>query len=102
MAVAYAEWLSVTYGDRGIKVSCLCPQGVRTGMLNDDSGPRFLLAGAIEPEAVAECVVLAVRDERFLILPHPEVQGFVEQRAADRDRWLGGMRRLARRIAEAK
>lgn len=101
MAVAFAEWLSVTYGDRGIKVSCLCPQGVRTGMLNASSGPAFLLAGAIEPEVVASCTLEAIRDERFLILPHPEVQKFMEQRVADRDRWLSGMRRLAQRISEA-
>jgi NAD(P)-dependent dehydrogenase (short-subunit alcohol dehydrogenase family) len=101
MAVAFAEWLSVTYGERGIKVSCLCPQGVKTGMLNESSGPSFLLAGAIEPDAVASCTLEAIRDERFLILPHPEVQKFMEQRVADRDRWLSGMRRLAKRISEA-
>jgi NAD(P)-dependent dehydrogenase (short-subunit alcohol dehydrogenase family) len=101
MAVAFAEWLSVTYGDRGIKVSCLCPQGVRTGMLNETSGPAFLLAGAIEPEQVATCMLEAIADERFLVLPHPEVQKFMEQRVTDRDRWLSGMRRLARRIFEA-
>lgn len=102
MAVAFAEWLSVAYGDRGIKVSCLCPQGVKTGMLNETSGPAFLLAGAIEPDVVADHVVEGLRSERFLILPHPEVQKFVEQRAGDRDRWLGGMRRLARRISGAE
>lgn len=102
MAVAFAEWLSVTYGERGIKVSCLCPQGVRTGMLNESSGPAFLLAGAIEPEVVAECTLAAIREERFLILPHPEVQKFMEQRVTDRDRWLAGMRRLARRISESR
>src|SRR6185436_2043245 len=73
-AVALAEWLAITYGDRGIRVSCLCPQGVRTDMLLR-AGRRagFLLAGAIEPEAVAGAVVEGLRDERFLILPHPEV-----------------------------
>jgi NAD(P)-dependent dehydrogenase (short-subunit alcohol dehydrogenase family) len=99
MAVAFAEWLAVTYGDRGIKVSCLCPQGVKTGMLNETSGPAFLLAGAIEPDVVADCVMEAIQKERFLILPHPEVQKYVEQRAGDRDRWLGGMRRLLRRVS---
>ncbi len=101
MAVALAEWLSVTYGDRGIRVSVLCPQGVRTGMLNETSGPRFLLDAAIEPEIVANHVIEGLAAERFLILPHPEVREFVQRKATDPDRWLAGMRRLAKRIAEA-
>jgi len=101
MAVAFAEWLSITYGDQGIKVSILCPQGVKTGMLNEASGPSFLLVGAIEPEAVAEAVVNGLRDERLLILPHPEVREFVQRKASDPDRWLRGMRRLQQRIIQA-
>jgi NAD(P)-dependent dehydrogenase (short-subunit alcohol dehydrogenase family) len=100
-AVAFAEWLGITYGDRGLKVSCLCPQGVRTGMLNDDSGPAFLLAGALEPEQVAEAVLAGMRHERFLILPHAEVAEYVRRKAEDPDRWLRGMRRLQARIAQA-
>ena len=100
-AVAFAEWLSITYGDRGIRVSCLCPQGVKTGMLNESSGPAFLLVGALEPEQVADVVVEGLRDERFLILPHPEVKEYVQRKAADPDRWLRGMRRLQARIFEA-
>ena len=101
MAVAFAEWLSITYGEQGIKVSILCPQGVRTGMLNEASGPSFLLVGAIEPEAVAEAVVNGLREEKLLILPHPEVREFVLRRASDPDRWLRGMRRLQQRIIQA-
>jgi NAD(P)-dependent dehydrogenase (short-subunit alcohol dehydrogenase family) len=100
-ALAFAEWLSITYGDRGLKVSCLCPQGVRTGMLNEDSGPAFLLTGALAPEQVAEVVVAGLRDERFLILPHPEVAEYVRRKADDPERWLRGMRRLQARIFAA-
>ena len=97
-ALAFAEWLSITYGDQGLLVQCLCPQGVRTGMLNESSGPRFLLEGALEPEAVAEAVVRGMHDERFLILPHPEVKTYFERKATDYDRWLRGMRRLQAKI----
>jgi NAD(P)-dependent dehydrogenase (short-subunit alcohol dehydrogenase family) len=101
-AVGLAEWLSITYGDRGIKVSCLCPQGVRTNMLlgspGDPSTEVVLAQGAIEPEQLAEAVVEGLRDERFLILPHPEVADYVKRKAEDPDRWLAGMRRLQARI----
>jgi NAD(P)-dependent dehydrogenase (short-subunit alcohol dehydrogenase family) len=95
-AVAFAEWLAVTYGARGIKVSCLCPQGVRTPMLEQASAEiRGLLDdSAIEPNAVADAVIEGLAAERFLILPHPEVAEYVRRKAADHDRWLRGMRRL--------
>ena len=97
-SLAFAEWLAMTYGDRGIRVSALCPQGVRTDMLfrAEAEGTRrsFLLDSALEPEQVADVVVKGLQDERFLILPHPEVAEFVRRRAADHDRWLRGMRRL--------
>ena len=98
-AVAFAEWLAVTYGDRGIRVSCLCPQGVRTPMLDSASARvRGLLdESAIEPDAVADAVIAGLADERFLILPHPEVAEYVRRKAADHDRWLRGMRRLQER-----
>jgi NAD(P)-dependent dehydrogenase (short-subunit alcohol dehydrogenase family) len=101
MAVAFAEWLSVTHGDAGLKVSCLCPQGVRTGMLNENSGPAFLLHGMIEPEKVADCVIEGLAAERFLILPHPEVHEYMQRKAGDYDRWLRGMRRLQEKIMAA-
>lgn len=109
-AVALAEWLSVTYGDRGVRVSCLCPQGVRTPMLfgsadGPDRGPGGSLAAevvkaqnVIEPEDVADAVVAGLRDERFLILPHPEVADYEQARAGDRERWLAAMRSLQARI----
>ena len=96
-AVAFAEWLSITYGDQGIRVSCLCPQGVRTPMLGDGGG-ALLGPTAIEPEDVAEAVVNGLRTEEFLILPHPEVREFFRRKGDDYDRWLRGMRRLQERV----
>jgi len=108
--VALAEWLSITYGDAGIRVSCLCPQAVRTGLAGaaepppDRPPPRRMasspaaLDGILEPEDVAETVVAALAEERFLVLPHPEVATYEQRRAADRDRWLAGMRRLQARL----
>ena len=97
-SLAFAEWISMTYGDRGIIVSALCPQGVRTDMLRraEAEGTRrsFLLDSALEPEQVAEDVVKGLEAERFLILPHGEVAEFVRRKASDHDRWLRGMRRL--------
>jgi NAD(P)-dependent dehydrogenase (short-subunit alcohol dehydrogenase family) len=95
-AVALAEWLSITYAQHGIKVSCLCPMGVRTRMLADVQGGvgDMLRADAIDPEAVAEAVVQGLAAERFLILPHPQVAAFFHHKADDYDRWLRGMRRL--------
>ncbi len=101
-AVAFAEWLSITHGDAGIKVSCLCPQGVRTNMLLGPDGNRvsFLLDGAIEADDVAESVIRGLAEERFLILPHPEVAEYFRRKADDYDRWLAGMRRLNARVRE--
>jgi NAD(P)-dependent dehydrogenase (short-subunit alcohol dehydrogenase family) len=95
-SLAFAEWLSMTYGDRGIGVSALCPQGVRTDMLQRATagGRRFLLDSALEPEVVAEAAVTGLANERFLILPHPEVAEYFRRKATDYDRWLRGMRRL--------
>jgi NAD(P)-dependent dehydrogenase (short-subunit alcohol dehydrogenase family) len=95
-AVAFAEWLAITHGDAGIKVSCLCPQGVNTDLLRRSAdGPgEFLRAGALEPEQVADAVVNGLDEERFLILPHPEVAEYFRRKATDYDRWLRGMRRL--------
>jgi len=104
-AVAFAEWLAITYGDRGIKVSCLCPQGVKTNLLMSGAltgSAGFLLAGAIEPEDAAEAVVRGLAEEKFLILPHPEVAEYFRRKANDYDRWLRGMRRLQDQINSAK
>jgi NAD(P)-dependent dehydrogenase (short-subunit alcohol dehydrogenase family) len=104
-AVGLAEWLAVTYRDRGIRVSALCPQGVQTPMLADGLaeghlGARVTAAsGAVlTAEQVADAVVEGLADERFLILPHPEVATYARRKAEDPDRWLGGMRSMARRL----
>ena len=95
-ALAFAEWLAITYGDRGIRVSALCPQGVKTDMLKraEAETGRFLIEGALEPEQVADIVVQGIADERFLILPHPEVAEYFRRKATDYDRWLRGMKRM--------
>jgi NAD(P)-dependent dehydrogenase (short-subunit alcohol dehydrogenase family) len=107
-AVAFAEWLLLTYGDQGIKVSALCPQGVRTPLLMDglgeDSEAAKLVAAAgklLEPSEVADAVVAGLAAERFLILPHPEVAEFARRKVDDRDRWLGGLRRLVATVHES-
>lgn len=115
--VALAEWLSITYGDRGIRVSCLCPQAVRTNLgatsaaqMGDIALPwegavpsargagsvsvQASVDGVLTPDEVAESVIAGLASERFLILPHPEVASYERRRADDRDRWLRGMRRL--------
>jgi NAD(P)-dependent dehydrogenase (short-subunit alcohol dehydrogenase family) len=110
-AVAFAEWLSVTYGYRGIRVSCLCPMGVNTPLLQtglatggeEGLGARVVAAAGrlLEPDEVAGVVVEGLRDERFLILPHAEVREFFRRRGDDHDRWLAGMRRLQAQIEGA-
>jgi NAD(P)-dependent dehydrogenase (short-subunit alcohol dehydrogenase family) len=98
--LSFFEWMAIAYHDEGIRVSALCPQGVRTAMLAQEGERNFLTAGAMEPDEVAGAVVDAIRDERFLILPHPEVAEFFRRKAADYDRWLRGMRRLRAGILE--
>ncbi len=98
-AVALAEWLAITYGDQGIKVSVLCPQAVRTAMTADSrNGGVAGIDGMLEAEEVAESVVQAIDEERFLILPHPTVLGYMQRKTGDYDRWLAGMRRLQARF----
>ena len=95
-ALGLAEWLSITYGDQGIKVSALCPMGVKTRMLEgaEFGGGTFLLDDAISPEAVADAVIEGLHSEQFLIAPHPKVREHFRRKADDYDRWLAGMRRL--------
>ena len=98
-AVKLAEFIAITHGDDGIKVSVLCPQGVNTAM-----APRSLgdgqTDGIIEPEALAQTVLEAIREERFHVLPHPEVEEYVRRKGDNIDRWLHGMRRLRRTSVE--
>lgn len=112
-AVGFAEWLSVTYGDRGIRVSCLCPMGVNTALLRAGfevgteeavlAARAVETAGAVlEPDEVADLVAAAIGEERFLILPHPQVLDMFRFKGADYDKWLSGMRRYQASLLEAK
>ncbi len=92
-AVAFAEWLSIAYGRRGLDVACLCPQAVRTGMVPGDGGSAGV-DGILSAEAVADEVLLAMRERRFLVLPHPQVLQYLRHKTADYDRWLGGMQKM--------
>ncbi|MFJ6700458.1 SDR family oxidoreductase [Streptomyces sp. NPDC091272] len=95
-ALAFAEWLSLTYRHRGVKVHAICPQGVRTDMLTSagTAGDLVLAPTAIEPEAVADALFEGIAADRFLILPHPEVADYYTARATEPDRWLSGMNHL--------
>ena len=101
-ALAYAEWLSVTYADAGVRVHAVCPQGVRTQMLQDSGevGRALMEESAIEADEVAAALLAAVETGQFLVLPHPEVGPMYAGRAADPDRWLAGMRRLNRSLPD--
>jgi NAD(P)-dependent dehydrogenase (short-subunit alcohol dehydrogenase family) len=109
-AISLAEWLSISHHHQGIRFSVLCPQAVATNIVanspqntmassagGDDQGFEGGVAsgdGVLDPADVARMCLEAIRDERFLILPHPEVATYVERKATDRDRWLAGMRRF--------
>ncbi|HKE65038.1 MAG TPA: SDR family oxidoreductase [Micromonosporaceae bacterium] len=102
-ALAFAEWMQITYADRGVTVQALCPQGVRTAMLeaSGDAGKLLLGAESISPEQAADAVVAGLTSGNFLILPHPEVAGYYAARAADPDRWQANMRKLQRLVSNA-
>ena len=95
-AVSFAEWIKITYGSKGIGVSCLCPQAVRTAMTAGGPGVAGV-DGMIEPEVAAEDVLDAITKDRFLVTPHPEVLEYINRKGADRDRWISGMQRLQER-----
>ena len=99
-AVGFAEWLAITYGAKGIKVSVLCPQAVRTQMTAGGTGAAGV-DGMLEPEQLAQTVIETLASERFLVLPHPEVLTYMQRKTADYDRWIGGMRRLQERFGNA-
>ena len=102
-AVGFGEWLALTHAHEGIKVSLLCPQAVNTPMLvNNESTQAASVDGLIEPEELAEVVVDGLREERFLILPHPQVIEYMRRKTGDYDRWIKGMNRLQERLGEAK
>jgi NAD(P)-dependent dehydrogenase (short-subunit alcohol dehydrogenase family) len=96
-AVGLAEWLAITHGDHGIKVSVLCPQAVRTAMTAANPDGVASIDGMMEPEAVAEACVRAIQKEDFLILPHPEVLEYMRRKTGDYNRWIAGMQKLNRK-----
>ena len=96
-AVSLAEWIAITHGNEGIKVSVLCPQAVRTAMTAGNPDGVASVDGMLEPEQVADAVTQALDEERFLVLPHPIVLQYLQRKTADYDRWLQGMRRLQTR-----
>ncbi|GAA3877829.1 SDR family oxidoreductase [Streptomyces sp. NPDC003631] len=103
-AFAFAEWLSLTYRHRGLKVHAICPQGVRTDMLtaSGSAGELVLAPTAIDPDDVADALFEGIENNRFLILPHPEVAGYYRARAAEPDRWLAGMNHIQQRWEAAR
>jgi NAD(P)-dependent dehydrogenase (short-subunit alcohol dehydrogenase family) len=103
-ALAFAEWMAATYEHRGIIVQAVCPQGVRTPLLDASGavGQAILGGSAITPEAAADAVIEGIADGRFLILPHPEVARMYAGRATDPDRWLHGMNKIQRRVEEVR
>ena len=98
-AVGLAEWIALTHGDDGIKVSVLCPQAVRTEMTRGHEDHVAAIDGMLEPEPVAQICIEAIREETFLILPHPQVLDYMRHKTADYDRWIGGMRKLNRQFS---
>jgi NAD(P)-dependent dehydrogenase (short-subunit alcohol dehydrogenase family) len=98
-AVAFAEYLAINYGDRGVRVSVLCPQAVRTAMTAGREKMVASVDGMIEPEQLADCVIEAMDKEQFLILPHPQVLDYMRRKTSDYDRWLKGMRRLKQNLS---
>ena len=98
-AVGLAEWLAITHGDQGIKVSVLCPQAVKTAMTAGNPDGVASIDGMMEPDFLAEVVVQSLEKEEFLILPHPEVLTYMRNKTNDYGRWIGGMRKLNRRFA---
>jgi NAD(P)-dependent dehydrogenase (short-subunit alcohol dehydrogenase family) len=103
-ALGFAEWLSITYGDGGIRVSCICPQTVRTNLIMDSGDfvrdMMLAIGEPLEPEQVADAVIEGLEREEFLILPHPEVAEFFRRKAGDYERWLRGMRKMNARLME--
>ena len=98
-AVSFSEWIKITYGTKGIGVSCLCPQAVRTAMTAGGPGVAGI-DGMIEPEEAAADVLDAIEKDRFLVTPHPEVLEYIKRKGTDRDRWISGMQRLQQRFEE--
>lgn len=101
-AVAFAEWLRIAYGRKGVQVACLCPQSVQTDMVGDSDGGSAAVNGIIAPEVVAQEVVTTMGNGQFLVLPHPEVAQYFRNKGQDYERWIGGMQKMYARHAEGQ
>lgn len=100
-AVAFAEWLRIAYGRKGVQVACLCPQSVQTDMVGDTDGGSAAVNGILAPEVVAQEVVTTMESGKFLVLPHPEVAQYFRNKGQDYERWIGGMQKMYARHTEA-
>jgi len=100
--MGFSEWLAMTYGDDGIGVSLLCPQAVHSEMTRGFESSVATLDGMLEPEVVAKDCLQAIEEERFLVLPHPQVLDYMRAKTDDYERWIGGMRKLNRRFGDEK
>lgn len=100
-AVSFAESLAITHGDEGLKVQCLCPEGVNTPLVKGIEGGAQGLSGYLEPEDVAQTLLKAMEENRFMVTTHEQTAGYAAMKGADRDRWVGGMRKLRRMLVEA-
>jgi NAD(P)-dependent dehydrogenase (short-subunit alcohol dehydrogenase family) len=93
-AVAFAEWLRIAYGRKGVQVACLCPQSVQTNMISGTDGGSAAVNGILAPEVVAQEVVTTMDNGKFLVLPHPEVAQYFRNKGQDYERWIGGMQKM--------
>ncbi len=100
-AVAFAEWLRIAYGRKGVQVACLCPQSVQTNMISGTDGGSAAVNGILAPEVVAQEVVTTMDNGKFLVLPHPEVAQYFRNKGQDYERWIGGMQKMYARHTEA-
>lgn len=99
-AVAFAEWLRIAYGRKGVQVACLCPQSVQTNMISGTDGGSAAVNGILAPEVVAQEVVTTMNNGKFLVLPHPEVAQYFRNKGQDYERWIGGMQKMYARHTE--
>ncbi|WP_439632560.1 SDR family oxidoreductase [Glycocaulis sp.] len=99
-AVSFAECLAITHGDEGMNVHCLCPEGVNTPLVQGIEGGAQGLGGYLEADEVAQILLKAMEDKRFLVMTHANTPGYVATKGQDRDRWVGGMRKLRRMLVE--
>lgn len=99
-AVSFAESLAITHADSGLQVHCVCPEGVKTAMVKGSDGGAQALSGYIDASEVANALMLAMEEQRFLVTTHRDTARYAQRKGEDRDRWIDGMRKLRRRLQE--